>query len=81
MPVKSSDEEYLKELLAYLGVVQALRDDPNDFRKVVIRLWTGTRLLTRSHPNKDGQRWLISIGDSIEEAVVPLRQKASAPPM
>ena len=41
MPVKSSDEEYLEELLSYLGGAHALRDEPNDFGKAVMRLWTG----------------------------------------
>jgi len=61
-----------------LGGAHALRDEPTDFRKSVIRLWTGRELLTESHPNKwtsMGKDGLISIGDSIEEVVVETEAK------
>ena len=59
-------------MLADLGGMEALRDDPNDFRKAVRRLWIERDALIEKHPNtwvsmgKDG---VVSIGDSIEEVV------------
>ena len=71
-------EDELEELLAHLGGVEALRDDPNDFRKAVNRLRTERDLLTEKHP----ERWVsmgkdggMSIGDSIEEVVTATEAK------
>lgn len=75
MLTKSSDrqgENHFEELLAHLGGAEALRDDSNDFRKAVNRLWTEREPLTESHPNKwvsMGKDGVVSIGDSIEEVV------------
>ena len=61
-----------EEMLAQLAGAQALRDDPNDFRKAVDRLWEERDSLIERHPNKwvsmskDG---VVSIGESIEEVV------------
>ena len=61
-----------EEMLAQLGGAQALRDDPNDFRKAVGRLWEERDSLIERHPhkwvsmNKDG---VVSIGETIEEVV------------
>ena len=60
------------DLLAHLGAAEALRDDTDDFRKAVNRLWTERESLIENHPNmwvsmgKDG---VVTIGDSIEEVV------------
>ena len=61
-----------EEILAQLGGVQALRDDPNDFRKAVQRLWNERDLLIERYPNKwvsMGKDGVVSIGESIEEVV------------
>ena len=61
-----------EEMLAQLGGAQALRDDPNDFRKAVKRLWDGRDSLIERHPNKwisMGKDGVLSVGDSIEEVV------------
>ena len=61
-----------EEMLAQLGGAQALRDDPNDFRKAVERLWNERDSLIELHPNKwvsMGKDGVVSIGDSIEEVV------------
>ena len=75
MLTKQSDrpsEDDFEEMLAQLGGVRALRDDPNDFREAVNRLWDERDLLIENHPNK----WIamskgvvVSVGDSIEEVV------------
>ena len=60
------------DLLAYLGGAEALRDDPNDFRKAVNRLWAERELLAETHPKRwvsMGKDGVVSIGDSIEEVV------------
>ena len=81
MLTKSSDrpgEDYFEELLAQLGGIEVLRDDPNDFRKAVKRLWTERESLTESHPNKwvsMGKNGVVSIGDSIEEVVAATEAK------
>ena len=75
MLTKPSDrpsEEYFKEMLAQLGGVEALRDDPNDFRKAVSRLWDERDSLIEKHPEKwvsIGKDGVVSVGDSIEEVV------------
>ena len=75
MLTKSSDrpgEDYFEELLAHLGGAEALRDDPNDFRKAVKRLWDEQDSLVEQHPHKwvsMGKDGVVSIGDSIEEVV------------
>jgi len=49
-----------------------LRDDPNDFRKAVKRLWSERDALTEKYPNRwvsMGKDGVVSIGDSIEEVV------------
>ena len=49
-----------------------LRDDPNDFRKAVKRLWSERDALIEKHPNRwvsMGKDGVVSIGDSIEEVV------------
>ena len=60
-------------MLAPLGGAEALRDDPNDFRKAVNRLWGRARVAGRGHIPKDGvsmgKDGVVSIGDSIEEVV------------
>ena len=38
-PSDSSSADGFEELLAQLGGAKVLRDDPNDFRKAVNRLW------------------------------------------
>ena len=56
MLTKSSDrpsEDEFDDLLAHLGGAEALRDDPNDFRKAVSRLWIEREFLIENHP-KDG---------------------------
>ena len=61
-----------EEMLAQLGGAQALRDDPNDFRKAVERLWDERVSLIELHPNKwvsMGKDGVVSIGDSIEDVV------------
>ena len=63
-------EDELEELLAHLGGAEALRDDPNDFRKAVNRLWTERELLIENHPERwvsMGKEGVAAIGDSIEE--------------
>ena len=65
-------EDYFEELLAHLGGAEALRDDPNDFRKAVSRLWIERELLIEKHPERwvsMGKDGVVSIGDSIEEVV------------
>ena len=72
MAAESSDGDYLEELLAQLEGAQALRDDPNDFRRAVSRLWTESESLGELHPGKwvsTGKIGEISIGDSIEDVV------------
>ena len=75
MLTKSSgrpSEDELEELLAHLGGAEALRDDPNDFRKAVHRLWTERDLLIEKHPDRwvsMGKDGVVSIGNSIEEVV------------
>ncbi|MYE53720.1 MAG: hypothetical protein F4X34_00795 [Chloroflexi bacterium] len=66
----SADE--FEEMLAKLGGAQALRDDPNDFRKAVERLWEERDSLIELHPNEwvsMGKDGVVSIGESIEEVV------------
>ena len=75
MLTKPSDrpsEDYFKEMLAELGGVEALRDDPNDFRKAVNRLWAERDVLIEKHPERwvsMGKDGVVSIGESIEEVV------------
>lgn len=75
MVTKQSDrpnEDDFYDLLAHLGGAEALRDDPNDFRKAVNRLWTERKLLVENHPERwvsMGKDGVVSIGDSIEEVV------------
>ena len=55
IPANQSDRpsEYdFEELFTQLGGVDALQDDPNDFRKAVNRLWAERKLLIGTHPNK-----------------------------
>ena len=81
MLTKSSDipgENYFEELLAQLGGVETLRDDPNDFRKSVNRLWTERESLIEKYPDRwvsMGKDGVISIGDSIEEVVAATEAK------
>ena len=70
-PDRPSKDEF-EEMLATLGGAEALRDDPNDFRKAVNRLWDERHWLIERHPNKwvsMGKDGVVSIGDSIEEVV------------
>ena len=75
MLIKQPDipsEDDFEEMLAQLGGVQALRDDPNDFRKAVNRLWGERGSLIEKHPNRwvsMGKDGVVSVGDSIEEVV------------
>lgn len=71
LPDRPSADEFEK-MLAQLGGTQALRDDPNDFRKAVKRLWSERDALIEKHPNRwvsMGKDGVVSIGDSIEEVV------------
>ena len=71
-------EDELEELLAHLGGAEALRDDPNDFRKAVHRLWIERDLLIEKHPDRwvsMGKDGVVSIGDSIEEVVTATEAK------
>ena len=70
-PDRRSDDDF-KDMLAPLGGAEALRDDPNDFRKAVNRLWAERELLAETHPERwvsMGKDGVVSIGDSIEEVV------------
>ena len=75
MAAKQSDmpnEDNFDNLFAHLGGAEALRDDPNDFRKAVKRLWIERELLIENHPERwvsMGKDGVVSIGDSIEEVV------------
>ena len=75
MLTKSSDspgKDYFEDLIAQLGGVQALRDDPNDFRKAVKRLWDEQDSPVEQHPHKwvsMAKVGVVAIGDSIEEVV------------
>ena len=81
MLTKQSDipsEDEFEELLAQLGGAKALRDDPNDFRKAVNRLWAERELLTEAYPNKwvsMGKDGVVSVGDSIEEVLAATEAK------
>ena len=70
-----------EEILAQLGGAQALRDDPNDFRKAVEQLWEERDSLIELHPNK-WVRWeRMASCQSVNRSKMsslPLRQKASA---
>ena len=71
LPDRPTADEF-EEMLAELGGVEALRDDPNDFRKAVNRLWIERDALIEKHPNRwvsMGKDGVVSIGDSIEEVV------------
>ena len=71
LPDMPTADEF-EEMLAQLGGSQALRDDPNDFRKAVKRLWNERDALVEKHPNRwvaMGKDGVVSIGDSIEEVV------------
>ena len=77
-PSSRPSEDELEELLAHLGGTEALRDDPNDFRKAVNRLWTERDLLTENHPERwvsIGKDGVVSIGDSIEVVVTATEAK------
>ena len=66
------NEDEFEELLAQLGGAKALRDDPNDFRKAVGRLWSERDSLIEEHPERwvsMGKDGVVSVGDSIEEVV------------
>ena len=68
----SLDKDYFEEMIAQLGGVQALRDDPNNFRKAVTRLWNEEDSLVEQHPHKwvsMGKDGVVAIGDSIEEVI------------
>ena len=86
MPTKSSDSsdrDYFEDLIAQLGGVQALRDDPNDFRKAVRRLWDEEDSLVEQHPYKwisMGKDGVVAIGDSIEEVVAATKKAMSVRP-
>ena len=70
-PDKPSANDF-EDMLAQLGGAQALRHDPNDFRKAVERLWDERDSLIELHPNKwvsMGKDGVMSIGDSIEEVI------------
>jgi len=61
-----------EEMLAQLGSAQALRVDPNDFRKAAERLWAERYSLIKRYPNKwvsMGKDDVVSMGDSIEEVL------------
>ena len=76
-PDRRSEDDF-DDLLAHLGGVQALRDDPNDFRKAVRWLWDEQDLLIEQHPYKwisMGRDGAVSIGDSIEEVVAATEAK------
>ena len=71
-PSDSLGKDYFEELIAQLGGVQALRDDPNDFRKAVNRLWDEQDSLVEQYPHKwisMGKDGVVAVGDSIEEVV------------
>lgn len=71
LPNRPTADEF-EEMLAQLGGVEALRDDPNDFREAVNRLWGERDALIDKHPNRwvsMGKDGVVSIGDSIEEIV------------
>ena len=71
LPDRPTADEF-EEMLAELGGVEALRDDPNDFRKAVNRLWIERDALIEKYPNRwvsMGKDGVVSIGDSIEEVV------------
>ena len=68
----SSGKDYFDDLIAELGGVEALRDEPNDFRKAVNHLWDEHDLLVEQHPHKwvsVGKDGVVAVGDSIEEVV------------
>ena len=72
-----------ERLLAHLGGPQALRDDPNDFRKAVERLYDARESLIEKHPNKwvsMGKDGVVSIGKRSKRSFRTLRQRASARP-
>lgn len=76
-PDRPSEYDF-EELLAQLGGVEALRDDPNDFRKAVSRLWNERDSLIEKHPEKwvsMGKDGVVSVGDSIEEVVAATEAK------
>ena len=81
MLTKSSDRssgDDFNDLLAHLGGAEALRDDPNDFRKAVNRLWTERESLIETHPERwvsMGKDGVVSIGDSIEQVVSATEEK------
>ena len=76
-PDRRSEDDF-DDLLVHLGGAEALRDDPNDFREAVNRLWNERESLIENHPErwvsmgKDGE---VSIGDSIEEVVAATEAK------
>ena len=77
LPDRPTADEF-EEMLAELGGVEALRDDPNDFRKAVNRLWIERDALIEKHPNRwvsMGKDGVVSIGDSIEEVVLATETK------
>ena len=70
-PDRRSEDDF-DDLLAHLDGAEALRDDPNDFRKAVNRLWTECESLIEGHPERwvsMGNDGVVSVGDSIEEVV------------
>ena len=67
-----SSADDCEEMLAQMGGAEALRADPNHFRKAVERLWDERDSLIELHPNKwvsMGKDGVVSIGDSIEDVV------------
>ena len=77
-PSDSSSEDGFEELLAQLGGAKALKDDPNDFRKAVNRLWAERYLLADTHSNRwvsMGKVGVVSVGDSIEDVVAATEAK------
>ena len=68
---KPSADDF-EEMLAQLGGAQALRDDPNDFRNAVERLWDERDSLIERYPKRwvsMGKDGVVSIGDSLEDVV------------
>ena len=76
-PDRQSEDDF-DDVLTHLPGAEALRDDPNDFRKAVNRLWAERESLIEEHPNKwisMGRDEAVSIGDSIEEVVAATEAK------
>lgn len=69
----SPDDEYIEDILAQFGGVEALRQGADDFSKAVTRMWNDRVSLLEEYPDKwvavskDG---VVSVGDSIEEVLL-----------